>query len=66
MKARTRLKTTLATALFMAGIILLATLMQLEVIASAAIGSLMTILSAYLWAETKRPSIPKNNTNHGD
>jgi hypothetical protein len=66
MNTRTRLKTTLATALFMAGIILLATLLHLEVIASAAIASLMTILSAYLWAETKRPSIPKNKVNHGD
>jgi len=53
---RTRLRLASLTGLYFAALTLLATLLKLETVAVAAISGMMTILSAYLWAETKRPS----------
>ena len=54
---RSRLRLALLAGIYLAGLALLATFLKLESIAVASIGGLMTILSAYLWAETKRPSV---------
>jgi hypothetical protein len=54
---RSRLRLSRLAGVYLAGLALLATFLKLENIAMASIGGLMTILSAYLWAETKRPSV---------
>jgi hypothetical protein len=54
MNTKTRLKLTVIAALFLGGITIMATIMKI-----------MTILSAYIWAQTKRPSgyeLPDSNT----
>lgn len=65
MNTKTRLKLTVIAALFLGGITLMATIMKLEVVATTSIAGIMTILSAYIWAQTKRPSgyeLPYTNT----
>ncbi len=65
MNTKTRLKLTVIAALFLGGITLMATIMKLEVVATTSIAGIMTILSAYIWAQTKRPSgyeLPDTNT----
>lgn len=56
MTTKTRLKLTVIAALFLGGITIMATIMKMEVIATTSIAGIMTILSAYIWAQTKRPS----------
>jgi hypothetical protein len=66
MKTKTRLKLTVFTALFLGAITLMATFMKLEVIATTGIAGIMTILSAYIWGQTQRPSgyeLPDSNTH---
>ena len=65
MNTKTRLKLTVIAALFLGGITIMATLMKMEVVATTSIAGIMTILSAYIWAQTKRPSgyeLPDTNT----
>jgi hypothetical protein len=65
MNTKTRLKLTVIAALFLGGITLMATIMKLEVVATTSIAGIMTILSTYIWAQTKRPSgyeLPDTNT----
>jgi hypothetical protein len=56
MTTKTRLKLTVIAALFLGGITIMATIMKMEVVATTSIAGIMTILSAYIWAQTKRPS----------
>ena len=56
MNTRTRYKLTLFTAVFLALITLLAIGTKMETVATASIAGLMTILSAYIWSQTTRPS----------
>jgi hypothetical protein len=66
MNTKTRLKLTVFTALYLGAITLMATIMKLEVIATTSIAGIMTILSAYIWGQTKRPSkyeLPDSNTH---
>ena len=56
MNTKTRLKLTVIAALFLGGITIMATIMKMEVVATTSIAGIMTILSAYIWAQTKRPS----------
>jgi hypothetical protein len=60
MKTRTRYKLTLFTAVFLALITLLAIGTKMETVATASIAGLMTILSAYIWSQTTRPSHLEN------
>ena len=65
MNTKTRLKLTVIAALFLGGITIMATIMKMEVVATTSIAGIMTILSAYIWAQTKRPSryeLPDSNT----
>lgn len=56
MTTKTRMKLTVIAALFLGGITVMATIMKMEVVATTSIAGIMTILSAYIWAQTKRPS----------
>ena len=56
MNTRTRYKLTLFAAVFLALITLLAIGAKMEAVATASIAGLMTILSAYIWSQTTRPS----------
>ena len=60
MNTRTRYKLTLFTAIFLALITLLAICTKMETVATASIAGLMTILSAYIWSQTTRPSHLEN------
>lgn len=55
---RSRLKVTLAAMIFLAASTLIALLLRMEAPATAAIAAFMTVLSTYIWGETKRPSQP--------
>ncbi len=46
---------------FLMGTNLAAMVLGMENLSISCVASLMTILSAYLWAETKRPSKPKSD-----
>ena len=61
MNTRTRYKLTLFTAVFLALITLLAIGTKMETVATASIAGLMTILSAYIWSQTTRPSKDEYN-----
>ena len=56
MDKRTRYKLTLIAAIYLAGVNLLAIFRNLETVAVSCIAGLMTILTVYIWAQTKRPS----------
>jgi hypothetical protein len=56
MNTKTRLKLTVIAALFLGGITIMATIMKMEVVATTSIAGIMTILSAYIWSQTTRPS----------
>lgn len=65
MKIQTRFKLTLFAAGFLALVTLLAIWARMETVATASIAGIMTILSAYIWSQTQRPS--KNEfTNQDD
>lgn len=57
MRTKSRLKLTIAAFLLLGMLAALATYNQLEAVATTAIAGIMTILSAYIWAQTKRPSV---------
>ncbi len=56
MQTRTRIKITLVAALLIIAFAILAVFKGMENLSITCIGALMTILTAYIWAETKRPS----------
>jgi hypothetical protein len=62
MNTRTRYKLTLFAAVFLALITLLAIGAKMEAVATASIAGLMTILSAYIWSQTTRPSHLENDS----
>ena len=56
---RTRLQITLAAAVFLVVTTYVAIFKGMEAVATTCIAGVMTVLSTYIWAETKRPSNPK-------
>ena len=64
MNTQTRFKLTLFTAGFLALVTLLAIGSKMETVATAAIAGIMTILSAYIWSQTQRPSNNEYASNH--
>ena len=56
---RTRLKITLAAAVFLVVTTYISIFKEMEAVATTCIASVMTVLSTYIWAETKRPSNPR-------
>jgi hypothetical protein len=56
---RTRLKITLAAAVFLVVTTYVSIFKEMEAVATTCIAGVMTVLSTYIWAETKRPSNPK-------
>jgi hypothetical protein len=60
MTTRTRYKLTLFAAGFLALVTLLAIASKMETVATASIAGIMTILSAYIWSQTTRPSKNEN------
>jgi hypothetical protein len=56
MNNRTRYKLTLLAAAFLALVTLLSIGAKMETVATASIAGMMTILSAYIWSQTTRPS----------
>jgi hypothetical protein len=61
MKLSKRYLITIIAALLLAGLAVLSVFKSMEGLATACVGSLMTILSTYIWGETKRPSGEKQN-----
>ena len=59
MKSSKRYTLTLITGLFLAVLAGLSVFKSMEGLASACVAGIMTILTTYIWGETKRPS----NTN---
>lgn len=59
MNYKTRLKITLAAAVFLVVTTYVAIFKEMEAVATTCIAGVMTVLSTYIWAETKRPSNPK-------
>jgi hypothetical protein len=56
MTKRTRYKISIGAGLFMAMVVLLSIFKDAQNIGVAAITAIITILSTYIWGETKRPS----------
>ena len=56
---RTRLKITLAAAGCLVVTTYVSIFKEMEAVATTCIAGVMTVLSTYIWAETKRPSNPK-------
>lgn len=56
MTKRTRLKITIIAGVFLASLAVYATYTGMQNIGVTAIAGFMTILSSYIWGETKRPS----------
>ncbi len=57
MTKRTRFKISIIAGLLLYSLAVLAVFKSMENVAITSIAGIMTILSAYIWAETKRPSI---------
>jgi len=64
MNTRTRYKLTLTAGVFLAVVTLLAIFSNMETVATASIAGIMTILSAYIWSQTTRPSKDENANNN--
>ena len=56
MNTHTRFKITIAAAFFLASLATLSIIMKMETVAVTSITGILTILSAYIWAQTKRPT----------
>jgi hypothetical protein len=56
MSKRTRFKISLAAMAFLVLTTYVAMILRQEIVATSCIAGLMTVLSAYIWAETRRPS----------
>lgn len=64
MTYRTRYKLTLIAAAFLALVTLLAIGSKMETVATASIAGIMTVLSAYIWSQTTRPSKNEQTNKH--
>ncbi len=64
MTYRTRYKLTLIAAGFLAWVTLLAIGSKMETVATASIAGIMTVLSAYIWSQTTRPSRNEKTSKH--
>ena len=53
---QTRFKFSITTVVFLAIVVILSIVRPTENIGVTAIAGIMTVLSSYIWAETKRPS----------
>jgi len=53
---QTRFKFSITTVVFLAIVVILSIIRPTENIGVTAIAGIMTVLSSYIWAETKRPS----------
>lgn len=60
MNNRTRYKISLAALVFLVITTYVSICLKLEVVATTCIAGVMTVLSTYIWAETKRPSETPN------
>jgi hypothetical protein len=58
MSKRTRFKVSLAAMVFLVVTTYVSMMLGQEIVATSCIAGLMTVLSAYIWAETQRPSNP--------
>ncbi len=58
MRNSTRYLITIIAAILLAVVVVLSIFKAMESVASTAIAALMTILSTYIWSQTKRPSKP--------
>lgn len=59
---RSRLKITLVATVFLIVTTYVAIFQEMEAVATTCIAGVMTVLSTYIWAETKRPSDPKDKS----
>ena len=57
MTKRTRFKISIVAGLLLYCLAVLSVFKEMETVAITSITGVMTILSAYIWGETKRPSI---------
>ncbi|MFM2335141.1 MAG: hypothetical protein RIS91_1144 [Bacteroidota bacterium] len=64
MTYRTRYRLTLIAAGFLALVTLLAIGSKMETVATASIAGIMTVLSAYIWSQTTRPSRNEKTSKH--
>jgi hypothetical protein len=56
MKTSKRYTITIIAGIVLAGLAILSVLKGMEVLASACVGGILSILTTYIWGETKRPS----------
>jgi hypothetical protein len=56
MKTSKRYTITIFAGIILAGLAILSVLKGMEGLASACVGGILTILTTYIWGETKRPS----------
>jgi hypothetical protein len=61
MNTSTRYRITLIAALFLAIITITAVFRSMEMVAATSIAGIMTILSAYIWSQTQRPTQHESN-----
>ncbi len=59
MKTSKRYSITIVAGIVLAGLAFLSVLKSMEGLASACVGGILTILTTYIWGETKRPSNTK-------
>lgn len=59
MKTSKRYTITIIAGVILAGLAILSALKSMEGLASACVGGILTILTTYIWGETKRPSNTK-------
>lgn len=64
MKSSKRYLITMLTGILLAALAALSVFSGMEGLASACVAGIMTILTGYIWGETKRPS--KNNDHEND
>ncbi len=66
MSTSTRLRFTLLFGLFLAAITVFAISREMETTAATSIAGIMTILSTYLWSQTKRPHYDSKTQENAD
>jgi len=59
MKLSKRYTITILAGIFLAVLAFLSVIKRMEGLASACVGGILTILTTYIWGETKRPSNTK-------
>lgn len=60
MNTKTRFKLTVIAGSFLSVMTVLATVLKQEIVATTSLTGIMTILSAYIWSQTRRPSYNEN------